>query len=279
MKPSVFANLPMARVLSCAMAAAIAVSGYSFSTTVPAISLEQMTKEADEIVVGNVISEEAKIVGGHFETDYQVQVHDSLKSNSEISPGKTFTFTLAGGVLQEPPLTQYVMGSPYLFKGEEVFLFLQKGSGEQPEEPKSSRSTPSAKSNLGNTFKVMGWNQGRFSVVTRDQDGKKFVTRVNLENFGVTNGSDEMRQVMKAMAQGSIPTVNQPIVRPKDIAADTRSKDPLEFTGSDGKKIKVERNAQKAAALKEIRAGGKALPVQDFDEFKAQVQSIMSSGN
>lgn len=265
-----------ARFMTCALVATVAVTGYGLSTTQPSISLEQMTREADEIVIGNVLSAETKIVGNHFETDYQIQVHDNLKNRSMgMSAGQTFTFTVPGGALQEPPISQYAMGVPYLYEGEEVFLFLRRGSGKQPKEM-ATRSPNANRSKLGDTYRVIGANQGHFSVVTRASDGQKFVTRVNLENFGLANTGPALRETIKSIEQGAIPTADRPIVRTKDLASDTRMKDPLEFTASDGRTIKAESYSQRAAENRALRS--RVIPVQELGQFRNEVQNFVSTG-
>jgi len=282
MKKSMIKNTSWVRGLCAISVACLTATGFSISESTPALSVEEMTDTADEIVVGNVLKGETIIVGNHFETDYQIQVHENIKSTSgELQQGSNFTLTLPGGSIQNPPLTQYAMGVPYMYKGEEVFLFLQKGSGKKPaaegSKTRGAGAGGTAQSKLGDSYKVVGLNQGRFSVVTRKDNGEKLVTRVNMENYGVTNGSEEMREVMQAVADRSIPTVEKNVARLQDIADDVRSKDPLEVTTADGKKVKIERNAQKAEVLKAMRQR-QALAVQKYSDFKSQVQTFVADG-
>ena len=269
------------RMATCIGALSIAVTGFSLSLLEGPMSLERMTREADEIVWGTVVSQETRIVGGSFETDYQVQVHENVKSGGGargvLAQGRSFTLTVPGGALEEPPLTQYAMGAPYLYAGEEVFLFLSNPAGRQSEGNESARAA-GVRSKLGVSYQVVGWNQGRFSVITREDNGEKIVTRMNLDALGMAAGSTEMREAAKALATRQVATVNQQIVRTKDIAAQTRDKDPLEFTGTDGQKIQVEKQASRAAALREARQSS-IVPVQDFQDFKYQVQNLVNSGN
>lgn len=264
--------------LACVATVSIALSGFALTQRDPAMSLEQMTKSADEVVLGNVLSANTKIVGSHLETDYQIQVNENLKSQTgELATGRTFTMTLPGGVLKEPPLAQYAMGAPYMFKGEEVVLFLKKGSGKQPNMP-ASRDPQALPSTLSESYKVVGWNQGRFSVVTRADNGEKVVTRVNMENLGFTNASDSMQHVIRGIASNQIPIVDKPVVRTQDVADDARGKDPLEMTEQDKKTLKLETAAQQGAVMQAMRQRG-GVPAQGLDTFKTQVQSFATSGN
>jgi len=282
-KGTLLMNVSWVRGLCVLVAACCASTGYSLTDKTPAMSVEQMSDTADEIVIGNVVQGATRIVGNTIETDYQIQVHENLKASSgELNQGNSFTLTLPGGSIQNPPITQYAMGVPYMYKGEEVFLFLKKGSGKHPKTNSGNSrgitaTSGAASSKLGTSFKVVGWNQGRFSVVTRADNGEKVVTRVNMEDYGVTNGSNEMQEVMRAVAHREIPTVEKNVARLQDMADDVRVKDPLEVTAADGRKVKIEHNAQKAELMKAMRQR-QGLAVQKFSDFKAQVQGFVADG-
>ena len=273
----VMRDISVSRVACFAFFTLVTTFSYALTELTPAMSLEELTKSADEVVVGNVLSQQTRTVGGSFETDYSIQVNENLKTRSgELQQGQNFTLTMPGGTIQEPPVTQYVMGVPSFYKGEEVFLFLQKGTGKESRDPGiKARNT---ESQLTKSYKVVGWNQGRFSVATIAETGKKVVTRINLENYGVTNESDGTQQVVQAISQQKIPTVESNILRVKNLAAQVQEKDPLEVTGADGKKLKIERSAQKSEILKIMR-NQQALAVQDFSDFKAQVKGFAVNGN
>ncbi len=268
-------NLMALQLAACATAISLAASGFALSQNTPAMSVQQMSREADEVIAGNVVSQNTRIVANSFETDYEIQVHENLKTTrGDLAPGRNFTITVPGGALQEPPLTQYVMGTAYLYKGEEVMLFLKQGSGKEARLPRNSVAAGQT-SKLGSTYKVMGGNQGRFDIVTLKDSGKKVVTRFNLEEHGMANDSTAVREVMQSLAQKRLPFVMDQVARQKDTAAEARDKDPLEFTAADGKKLKVEQSLQKAETMKTLRS--KTPIVQDYDEFKAQVKSFVNT--
>lgn len=267
----------------CIAVMAISTAGFGLSQRNPAQSVEQMSKDADEIVIGNVVTGETKLVGRHFETDYHVEVHENLKNTSANLPqGKTFTLTLPGGAMTTPPLTQYVSGVPYLAPGEEVFLFLREPADPQTVAGRSTSAPPPATTpsggKLSSTYNIIGWNQGRFNVLTRPGTGEKLVTRINLENYGLMNTSSEMRHVLNDIATSGIPLLDMQVARDEDLAAATRAKDPLEMTTTDTKKLKVEQAVQRAEGFKAIRQRG-GIPVQNLDEFKAQVQAYANGSN
>lgn len=267
------------RLATCVALTCVAISGFALSQRGLPLSLEQMTREADEVVWGTVVDQNTRIVANSFETDYEIQVHENLKNgrNSRLVQGRSFTLTLPGGAIKEPPLTQYVMGSPYMYKGEEVLLFLRNPTGKVSNLPERARSA-GQESALGTTYKVVGLNQGRFSVVTREDTGERLVTRANPENFGLTASSAEMQETMRAISRRQIPTVMQQIVRSKDIAAEARKKDPLEFTSTDGRTVQVEKRAGQADAIKANRAS-RVIPVQEFQQFKSQIENFARNSN
>lgn len=238
------------------------------------MSLEQLTHESDDIVIGNVTTEEPRVIGRSFETAYKVEVSENLKSaTGSLKPGKTFIMTLPGASLTTPPITQYVSGVPYMGKGEKVLLFLKNSKNAQPSE--SAARASARLSTLPSSPKVIGWNQGRFSVFTNPETGKPVVARVNLENYGLLNSGADVNRLLEAAKTQQIKLIEQKIVRSADIAGDSRTKDPLEVTPADAKNLKVETAAQQGDVVKNMRQRG-GLAVQDLDAFKREVQQYVN---
>ncbi len=269
-------TVKIARLLSLVAFTASAFTGFALSVKNPSISMEQMSKDADEIVIGNVLSVEPAANGGALETRYQIEIHENLKSKSgDMVPGKAMMFTLPGAALTSPPITQYVSGVPYLAKGEEVLLFLRNG---KPQPAQTGRTATQPKSLLSASPKIIGWNQGRFSVLTNPSNGRKMVARINLENYGLMNSSKAMSQILDAVEAEQLPLIEQQVARSADIASEARVKDPLELTTADNKKLEIDRSLQKGAAMQAIRQRG-GIAAQYLDEFKAQIQTYVNESN
>lgn len=264
------------RWIGCAAFAMVSTVGFSLSQLTPVISLEQMSRDADQIILGNVLDEECKIVKNNFETQYTIQVAQNLKSrDGNLQAGEAVVITLPGGVRQVPPLTQYIMGQPTMYKGQEVALFLRAGTGVAPKVEKNGPNP----STFASSYKIIGMNQGCFSVITRADTGEKVVARLNLEDYGFVNSAKGTKELVTAIAERAVPTVNKALTRQADNAGDVRTKDPLEMTSSDGKKLVTEERMQSAELQKALRERGGSVPVQSLDKFKNQINGFVINSN
>jgi hypothetical protein len=257
------------RCAALALALVLPVSGYALLKTRPPMDMQQLTKAADEIVVGTVLTEKTIIVGKRFETNYTVQVSDTLKSGTgSLAPGRQFTMTLPGGSLTTPPLTQYATGVPYMVKGEDVVLFLRQPTGAKAP---TRAIDPRMQGNLQSSYSIVGWNEGRFSIFTDKDTGEKLVTRVNLEDFGLMNTSKDTQMLLQALKDKKLPTVRRALLNEKGSASATREKDPLELTGVDQTKLTVEQRQTQAQTILQQRQR-KGIPAQTYDSFVEQVR-------
>ena len=247
--------------------------------TNPSMSLEQLTKSADDIVIGNVVSVEPRVVGKSFETSYQIQVSESLKSGngSKSAAGNVITMTLPGAALTTPPLTQYVSGVPYMAKGENVLLFLKSSAKPEPEQLKGARSLKDVNVPLvPSSAKVVGWNQGRFSLVTDPSTGEKMVTRINLESYGMMNSGRDTAEILSSLESNRLKLVKrEALLRAADQASAARSKDPLEMTNKDAQNLKVEKSLQRGSAINEARERG-GIPAQTLNSFKSDINKFVN---
>lgn len=260
----------MTRALALTAVLSVSCMALAMKKTGPDMTLEQLTRNADEVVVGNVVKQQTEMIGNRFETNYTIQVHDTLKTRSGLSAGREFTMTLPGGAMTTPPLTQYVSGVPYMVEGEEVVLFL-----DQPAAPRATARAidPRLVGNIPNSLRVVGWNQGRFSVITDPDTGEKLVTRINLEDFGLMNTSADTRRVLEALQKKQIPRIKRQLLRQQTSASAVRAKDPLELGPEDLKKLTVEERQLYADQVRRTREPG-GIPVQSFETFKQQVMQF-----
>ncbi len=131
-----------------ALLPALLISTAALATTVLPISLERMSKKAELIFYGSVISNEVKIdeISGHVATFTTFNVIDVIKG----STGDTHTIKQIGGQLPGSKVIYKIHGVPRFTIGEKTVVFM----------PKESR--------LGFASPI-GLSQGHFTV--REQNG------------------------------------------------------------------------------------------------------------
>ncbi len=146
------------------------------TTLTVALSLQDMVSQSDVIAIGNCVDTKSVWVDRSLVTLATVSVSENLKG----SGASTVTVELPGGVdaNRKIPIAMTYPGAPNLTPGEDVVLFL------------------TATGEVGGTYNVTGFSQGKFSIVT-DEDGEQLVSR-NLtktslkSNNGVRRGGAEL---------------------------------------------------------------------------------------
>jgi hypothetical protein len=120
----------------------------AFATTLLAVDVPTLSRSADAIVIGTVLSSKARLSeGGRIMTDTELQVSEALK-------GKAFGTIVVmqpGGIVGD--LGQRVEGTAPFRAGEEVLVFLDA---------------------RGDRFIVTGMVQGKYKI-QRSTDGKEIV--------------------------------------------------------------------------------------------------------
>ena len=129
------------------------------------MSLEDLVKEADHIVIGTVTETESSwdADGRWIRTYVSLSIDDSIKctSHNGDSPGKQCMISYIGGVVGDIGL--YHSDTPHFKKGQRVLVFLR------PDER--------------GTFRVVGRCQGKFTIegnkiVEKNIDTDAFVRRI-----------------------------------------------------------------------------------------------------
>lgn len=160
------------------------------TTLALALSVADMTDQADVIAIGNCVDTRSMWVDNSLVTLVTVAVGEALKG----IPGDTLTVVVPGGIdtNRKIPIAMTYPGAPRLTPGETVFLFLN------------------ADSEVGGGYNVTGFSQGKFSIV-EGADGQPMVTRdltkVALKDSdGVRRGSANMTPLasMKAQVKGRL---------------------------------------------------------------------------
>lgn len=161
----------------------------SDTTLALALSIGDMTDQADVIAIGNCIDTRSMWVDRSLVTLVTVAVGEALKG----APGETLTVVVPGGIdtNRRVPVAMTYPGAPRLTPGENVFLFLN------------------ADSEVGG-YNVTGFSQGKFSIV-EGEDGQPMVardlTQVALkDNNGLRRGAANMTPLasMKAQVKGHL---------------------------------------------------------------------------
>ena len=160
------------------------------TTLALALSIGDMTDQADVIAIGNCVDTRSMWVDNSLVTLVTVAVGEALKG----APGETLTVVVPGGIdaNRKVPVAMTYPGAPRLTPGENVFLFLN------------------ADTEVGG-YNVSGFSQGKFSIV-EGADGQPMVTRdltkVSLkDNDGVRRGTANMAPLasMKAQVKNRLP--------------------------------------------------------------------------
>ena len=130
---------------------ALLCSQAAFATTVQKLSLQDLTKRSESIVMARVTDAVSAWDAGHKEiyTTYTLQILNAVKGRKGES---TVTIRQIGGTVDN--IASIVPGMPSFKRGEQVVVFLtQKDAAGYPW--------------------VMGLQQGKYTVV--EKDGAKFV--------------------------------------------------------------------------------------------------------
>ena len=160
------------------------------TTLALALSIGDMTDQADVIAIGNCVETRSMWVDRSLVTLVTVAVSESLKG----LPGDTLTVVVPGGVdvNRKIPVAMTYPGAPRLTPGENVFLFLN------------------ADSEVGGGYAVTGFSQGKFSIV-EGEDGQPAVardlTKVSLkDDNGVRRGTTALTPLatLKAQVKGHL---------------------------------------------------------------------------
>ena len=160
------------------------------TTLALALSIGDMTDQADVIAIGNCVETRSMWVDRSLVTLVTVAVSESLKG----LPGDTLTVVVPGGVdvNRKIPVAMTYPGAPRLTPGENVFLFLN------------------ADSEVGGGYHATGFSQGKFSIV-EGEDGQPAVardlTKVSLkDDNGVRRGTVALTPLatLKAQVKGHL---------------------------------------------------------------------------
>jgi hypothetical protein len=250
---------------------ALTAAANAFSRRGKEATLEELTNSADSVVIGKCKSKTVNVIGRHFETDYEIEVSDSLKGKS-LQANSKLLITVPGGELTTPPITQMVQGQAHMFAGEEVALFLD----EKPLNLSSELSKKiDAKSKVATTPRLVGMYEGKFTVFTDQRDGKRKISRINLEERGFAHQDRVLQRVIRAVASGEIKSeAGQMIPLGNGLYTTPAGKAMIDQAKSRSIPDEVNRTPTENQVMSAYKKGGPFV-VQDLEEFKQQVRGFV----
>lgn len=145
-----------------------------------------------------------------------------------------------------------------MFTGENVALFLNEKPLQLTTEQKPGVSPASG---LITMPRVLGMNQGKFTLFTDKVDGTRKVTRVSMEQFGYVHDDEQMERIVTAVAS------HQARITPGSVVQSggaTNSRQTEE--------IKAAVMAKRNEAVSSVLSRNSGITVQDLNEFKEQVR-------
>jgi hypothetical protein len=142
----------MARSITLALIAALAISSIATATSVQKFSVRDLATKSSSIAVARVTASESRWDGGEIYTYITLQVSEGVKGARK---GETLQLRQLGGQIGD--IASIVPGMPSFKSNEEVLVFL---------------TAP----DKGGYRWVMGLEQGKYSIST-DSKGKKNVRR------------------------------------------------------------------------------------------------------
>ncbi len=231
------------------------------------MTLQQLTRASDSVVLGTCTDKQVRVVGRHFETDYTVRVTEPLKGKR--TAGQLITMTVPGGELTTPPITHAVQGMAHMLKGEDVALFLDEKPVHLPGDI-DSRRDPKSRVAIGP--RVVGLNEGKFTIFTDKATGQRRVSRINMENFGFAHQDRVYQTVLRAVASNQMKTTSGTVVAlGEGVYTSPQGKEILD-------RIRVPEApkpmARSAAQLQDAISKRGVPVVQDLDSFKAQIKTF-----
>jgi len=173
-------------------------------SSIQKFTMPEMTKLSDVIAVGQVEKMESRWVDKHIETTIQIKAKEYWKGDM----GPSFELTQMGGdVIQPLPIAMHADGEPRFFEGERVVLFLEKPKGKSEIRRSSNvggsgTRAPSAdaQSKLAISTRVVGWAQGKFTILNDPKTGEEKAVCLGVQNTRILD-KREMEKLCAVAAE------------------------------------------------------------------------------
>jgi hypothetical protein len=105
--------------------AALVLTRPAAATSVVPVTVEELTRRADAVVVATPRAARSQWLGGQIVTDVELEVHASARGS--LVPGDTVTLRRPGGIVGR--IGQEIPGVPSLELGRQYVVFLARGPG------------------------------------------------------------------------------------------------------------------------------------------------------
>jgi hypothetical protein len=214
-------------------------------SSIQKFTMPEMTKLADVIAVGQVEKMESSWVDKHIETTIQIKAKEYWKGDM----GPSFELTQMGGdVIQPLPIAMHADGEPRFFEGERVVLFLEKPKGKSEirrssnvggsgtRAPSALRrqsygaSATDAQSKLAISMRVVGWAQGKFTILNDPKTGEEKAVCLGVQNARILD-KREMEKLCAVAAEFEKMRISSEIRRSSNVG------------GKEGESTKAEKAA------------------------------------
>ncbi|MCE5229706.1 hypothetical protein LLG95_08935 [bacterium] len=143
------------------------------------LGLDEMAQKADNIFVATCTEKKVVFQNGSYVTKYKMKVAENWKGQAKVDKQGLLEMEEMGGSVQTPmPLTSYAQGMANFAEQEEVLLFTQQPTFNPKLQALNQRPAVSPTSP-----RILGRDQGRFTVVRHPETGERLVSRTGAEPF------------------------------------------------------------------------------------------------
>lgn len=235
------------------------------------LSEKELVELTDVIVVGQVDKKDARWIGRHIETTYGIRTKEYWKGDL----GDSFEFTQMGGELQRPlPIAMQADGAPRFFEGEQVILFLEKPK-KKPDGKGVSNLPPESK--LPASYKVVGWTQGKYTIIKDPKTNQDKVLRLGMEDVKVLDRRelDKRIEAAKIYSGSSSKKQEKPVKSEQtQLAAPLAGKGPKKSSGTNSSpNLKGE---NKGTSIDKDSTTILKLPQREkLDDFKLRIKGYL----
>jgi len=200
-----FSDSPFLRFIIYSLAfCGILIPFTAHGSSIQKFTMPEMTKLADVIAVGQVEKMESRWVDKHIETTIQIKAKEYWKG--DMGPSLELT-QMGGDVIQPLPIAMHADGEPRFFEGERVVLFLEKPKGKSESRRSSNvggsgTRAPSsdAQSKLAISTRVVGWAQGKFTILNDPKTGEEKAVCLGVQNARILD-KREMEKLCAVAAE------------------------------------------------------------------------------
>lgn len=116
-------NSPVRAIAALVVAAVLSLASPVSATTTRPVTVTELTRSSDDVIVGTVRRSTSRWEGGFIVTDHEVEVESALKGR--LIAHATIVVRVAGGVVGR--IAQAIPGAPALEDGRTYVLFLSGG--------------------------------------------------------------------------------------------------------------------------------------------------------